>query len=253
MRHTRAQIDRCGRHRSIDYGMCVVTRTADAKQENPLSRIGSAVRRENYQRTVESGRQLHVFVRVGVIDESPRSLRRHSHHERITRRDGWRQETVPATPVADAIVITLQLDSMPMDRGGRFRAIDDGDLCRLVLTDCDRRAENSYRIESRWRWSFLEDVAVARLVAVHVLLLDDKNPQTPSRRILLCEREFSLRQDAQADDESGHPTLGVIHVANWHRRVAHGRQPGCVRHVRDDMTVKDPVAWSGGHPGHRHR
>src|SRR5205085_3416070 len=112
----------------------------------------------------------------------------------ITGRNRRRQETVPPTPVSDTVVVALQLDAMPMDRSRRLRAIDDSDLRRLVLADGDRRTGDSHRIERRRRCSFLEDVAKAGLIAVHALLLRDEHPQTPPRRILWCEREFSFRQ-----------------------------------------------------------
>ena len=115
----------------------------------------------------------------------------------------------------------------------------------------NRGAWHSHRIWGRRGWSFLEDIAVARLVAVRMLLLCDKYPQTATRGIL-CEYKFALRKDAQPHDEASHCILGVVHVSVRHRCFIDRVQTGRTRDMSDDVTVKEPVSGSSGNTVHRH-
>src|SRR5689334_4087925 len=179
MRHPRAQLDWSRRRGAVDHGVSVFARPSDSDQENSLRRIRFALGWQHDQRTVQPRRHLDILVGVSVIDERSRALRGQAHDERITR-SNWRcDHLVPPAPVSDAVVITLELDAMPMDRRRRLRFIDDGDLGRLALTQRESRARYANRI-SRWRIrAFLQYVTVSRLIAVDIRLLGDEHAHAP--------------------------------------------------------------------------
>jgi hypothetical protein len=71
------------------------------------------------------------------------------------------------TPARHAVEVAVQLDAVPVDRGGVLQVVDDGDLNRLAPRQHDRWPRDLNRVGTRWR-AILEYEAHSRSFEVSI-------------------------------------------------------------------------------------
>jgi hypothetical protein len=73
-------------------------------------------RLQNDQRPIHTIQQLCFVMPVSMINKRSRSRRSHARHEGCSRSNSWRRLLCRAGPARHTVVVTLQLNSMPVNR-----------------------------------------------------------------------------------------------------------------------------------------
>ena len=216
-------------------------------------RLVSLVVVDDQHRTVEPERQLSLVVKVRVVDERAAARRRESHHEGGIGLDHRRQLALAAAPVVHAVVVGVELHSMPVHRGGLAEAVHHRDLHWFSAFQHERRPWYGCRSERGRNPVAAEAETEARLIAGGAALHRERHPagNGRGRGRRLGSRVRGI-ENPDTEDHSGHPGRGVVASV---RLIGRGRstQPSLGRDVMHQMTMKQPVAGPLRSPRHRHR
>ena len=219
----------------------------DAVQANDDDVIGLRIvalaRFKNDERPVEAASQLRVLVPVRVIDERARSRRCEFRDERLPGVDRRRDIAGLSAEAGHAIVITFELDAMPMNRRRLRHSVDERDLHRFAARQYHHGTGNRTRIETRRVDAFQID-PVAALVAITIGLLAHHHAKAfvvrghPMTAILLVSRHLN------PEHQSRHSPRAVVGPVAGVGAV--GQADSC--RMCGHVAVKQPIAWTFGCP-----